>query len=99
MIEQNILNWLELGDSIQKIDVYNRKYTLFIFKMNYILSRHLNFSKYFYIIIIILFFGQIWALNLQKVEVEGDYVLEAIKNLEKILIFQKLINKIHYSMY
>ena len=25
MIEKNILEWLEVGDSIQKLDVYNNK--------------------------------------------------------------------------
>ena len=38
MIEQNILKWLELGDSIQKVDIYNKKFNLLIYKVNYILS-------------------------------------------------------------
>ena len=92
MIEQNILQWLELGDTIQKIDVYNKKYTLFLFKINYLLSKHMNFSQYFHIVIIILFFGQIWELNLSKTEVEDDAILEIIKYLEKIFLFNKIIN-------
>ena len=92
MIEQNILKWLELGDSIQKIDVYNRKYTLFIFKVNYLLSKYINFSHYFHIIVVLLFFDQIWELNLSKIEVEGDDILEVIKYLEKIFLFEKIIN-------
>ena len=94
MIEQNILKLLQLGDSIQKIDVYNKKYIRFIFKLNYILSKQFQFSIYFHIIIIILFFGQIWELNLQKVEIEGDDILEIINYLEKIFIFNKIINNI-----
>ena len=92
MIEQNILKWLELGDSIQKIDVYNRKYTLFIFKVNYLLSKYINFSLYFHIIIILLFFGQIWELNSAKIKVEGDGILEIINYLQKIFLFEKIIN-------
>ena len=91
MIEQNILKWLELGDAIQKIDVYNKKYTLFIFKVNYLLSKHLNFSIYYHIIIILLFFGQIWELNLASIETKSDHILEIIKNFEKLFLFQKLV--------
>ena len=91
MIEQNILKWLELGDTIQKLDVYNRKYTLFIFRLFYLLSKHANFSQYFNIIVILLSFGQIWELNLAKTKVEGDDFLEIMKYLEKIFLFQKII--------
>ena len=94
MIEQNILKLLQLGDSIQKIDVYNKKYIHFIFNLNYILSKQIQFSIYFHIIIIILFFGQIWELNLQKVEIKGDDILEIKNYLEKIFIFNKIINSI-----
>ena len=98
MIEQNILNWLELGDSIQKIDVYNKKYNLLIFRYNYLLSKHGNLSEYFYIIIIILFFGQIWELNLEKAEFEDDFILEIISYLKKIFLFQKIIdNKTNFK--
>ena len=92
MIEENILNWLELGDAIQKLDVYNRKYTLFIFKINYLLSKHINFSIYFHIIIILLFFGQIWELNLASTETGNDTILHIIKEFKKIFLFQSLIH-------
>ena len=99
MIEQNILKWLELGDSIQKIDIYNKKFNLLIYKVNYILSKHIHFSQYFYLFVYFLFFGQIWELNLIKVNVEGDGILKIIKNFEKLFLFNKLItNSFSYKI-
>jgi hypothetical protein len=40
MIEKNILEWLEINDSIQKLDVYNNKISFFIYKTNYLFSRY-----------------------------------------------------------
>ena len=91
MIEQNILKWLELGDSIQKVEIYNKKFTLFIFKTNYLISKHVHFSQYFHIFMMFLFFAQIWELNLEGIKVEGDTLLEIIKYFEQIFLFQKII--------
>ncbi len=99
MIEQNILKWLELGDSIQKIDVYNRKYSLFIFKLNYLLSKHIHLSRYFYIIIILLFFAQIWELNVEIIDTQGDDIIQILNYLQKIFLFQKIIdNRTNYEL-
>ena len=32
MIEENIIEWLELGDAIQKIGIYNKRRFFFYFK-------------------------------------------------------------------
>ena len=85
MIEKNILEWLEVSDSIQKLDVYNNNY-LFIYKANYLFSRYSHFSESFYLFLYLVFFAQIWELNLLKVEVKGDLILEIIKYLENFLL-------------
>ena len=72
MIEKNILEWLGVGDSIQKLDVYNNKSSIFLFKTNYLFSRYSHFSQCFYFFLYLIFFAQIWELNLLKVEVKGD---------------------------
>ena len=59
MIEQNIIEWLELGDSIQKLDLYNKKSIPF-FIMNYLLSQFSHFSEIVYFFIYFLFFIQIF---------------------------------------
>ena len=86
MIEKNILEWLEVGDSIQRLDVYNNKTSLFIHRTNYLFSRYSHFSQSFYLFLYLIFFAQIWELNLLKVDVKGDLILEMIKYLERILL-------------
>jgi len=94
MIEKNILEWLEVSDSIQKLDVYNNKSSLFVHKTNYLLSRYSHFSQSFYLFLYFIFFAQIWELNLLKVEVKGDIILEIIKYIEKILFIPQDVNPV-----
>ena len=91
MIEQNIIEWLELGDSIQKIDLYTGKNSNFFFKANYLLSQYSQFSEYFYIVMIFLFYVQIWELNILNINVEGDGILEILKYLNKIFLINNLV--------
>jgi len=94
MIEKNILEWLEISDSIQKLDVYNNKSSLFLHKTNYLFSRYSHFSLSFYLFLYFLFFAQIWELILLKVEVKGDIILEIIKYIEKILLIPQNVNRV-----
>ena len=62
MIEQNILDWIELGDSIQKMDLYKKN--LSIFQLFYHISQQSHFSLYIYCFINFMSFAQIFCLNL-----------------------------------
>ena len=90
MIEQNIIEWVELGDSIQRLDLYNKK-SISFFIMNYLLSQFSHFSPVFYFLIILLFFFQIIELNIVKIDISGDGILQLIKYLENLLLFDKVI--------
>ena len=91
MIEENIIEWLEISDTIQKIDIYNGKNPPFLFKISYILSQYGQFSEYFYLLVIFLYFAQIWELNILKINVEEDSILEIMQYLKNIFPFQNLI--------
>ena len=94
MIEKNILEWLEVSDSIQKLDVYNNKSSLFLYKTNYLFSRYSHFSQNYYLFFYFLFFAQIWELILLKVEVKGDIILEIIKYIERILMIPQNVSPV-----
>jgi hypothetical protein len=91
MIEENIIEWLEISDTIQKIDIYNGKNPPFLFKINFLLSQYGQFSEYFYLFVIFLYFAQIWELNILKINVEEDGILEIIHYLKNIFLLQDLI--------
>ena len=87
-MEQSILNWLEVGDAIQKLDVYNNRLRANWFKILYNISKNMYFSEYFHYVLIIIFFAQIWELNISDIKVENDRLLEIIKFLEPILLVE-----------
>ena len=97
MIEQNIIEWLELGDTIQKLDLYNKK-NLSFYIMNYLISQYSRLPEIFYLFIILLFFFQIIELNISKIDITEDGTLSIIKYLENIFLFQKFI-KNNNTMY
>ena len=91
MIEENLIEWLELGDSIQKMDLYNGKKALFLFKINYLFLQYSFFSENFHLIMIVLFFAQIWELNILNIDIKDDGILEIIKYLEKVFLLREII--------
>ena len=90
MIDQSILEWLELNDSIQKIKIYNKK-NLYLFAINYLLSKYSHFHVIFYYVVISLFFFQIIEINITKIDITDDGLLKIIKYFDKIFLFNKLI--------
>ena len=91
-MEESILKWLEFGDSLQKLDVYNKKFRARWFKIFYNISKNMQFTKYLYYLFIVIFFAQIIGINISNYEVENDKILNIIKHLEKILLFEKIID-------
>ena len=91
-MEENILKWLEVGDSIQKLDVYSNKFRMTGFKIFYNISKNMYFSKYLHYLLIIIFFAQIWELNISGTNLENDGVLKIIDFFKPILLFEKMID-------
>ena len=100
MIEENIVDWIELGDSIQKMELYKKSFTNF--KLFYALSHYSHFSIYFYYFLIILFFGQIYSLNIFALkDIKGDLLLEVLNYFDKIFLIEDIItkkNKLFYAV-
>lgn len=51
MIESNIINWIDLGDSMQSLDVYGKKKWVKFFNFIRVLVNFKTFSIFFYIIL------------------------------------------------
>ena len=91
-MEESILNWLEVGDAIQKSDVYNNRFRANWFKIFYNISKNMYFSEYFHYVLIIIFFLQIWELNISDINLENDRLLKIINFLQPILLVQKVVS-------
>ena len=83
-MEENILKWLEFGDSIQMLDIYNKKFRSVWFKIFYNISKNTYFSKYLYYLLIIIFFAQIIEINIGRTETDNDKILFALMKWNKI---------------
>jgi hypothetical protein len=91
MIESNIVNWIELGDSMQKIDIYNRSKLMNFYNLIKILISYKKFSIFFYIILKCFYFLQIIMLNLTNLTDENDTTVKILKYLSTVIFVQDII--------
>ena len=92
-MEENILKWIEVGDTIQKLDIYNNKFRTSGFKVFYNISKNMYISEYLHYLLIILFFAQMWVLNISGSNIENDRILKIIEFIKPILLFEKVIDR------
>ena len=91
MIESNIIEWLEFGDSAQVIDIYSQKKQAFFFRFLRLLVKNKNFPIILYIILIIISFVQIWTLLLINVTNEKEFIVDILDYLQNfITLFQNM---------
>ena len=91
MIESNIIDWIELGDSMQKLDVYGKKKMITLFNFLRILMTYNSFSTTFFIILHFIFFIQLTMLCLVGIQDDGDILVRVFKKLNDIFLFQDII--------
>ena len=91
MIESNIINWIELGDSMQYIDVYNKKKTIKLFNFLRILMIYNSFTTFFFIILHFIFFIQLAMLCLLEVPSENDWIVKIFKFFWNLFLLENII--------
>ena len=91
MIESNIINWIELGDSMQKLDVYGKKKMITLFNFLRILMIYNSFNTTFFIILHCIFFIQIAMLCLIDVPKGNDWTIKIFLFFKDIFLFEDII--------
>ena len=91
MIESNIINWIDLGDSMQNLDVYGHKKWLHFFNIMRVLVGYKTFSVFFYIILKFFFFLQIIMLTLANINDDNDSAVEVLKYISKVILVQEIV--------
>ena len=99
MIEERIIEWLDLGDSVQKTDIYERPKLLSFFKFHHLLIKHGVSSETTDVIFIIIFFLQIINLAAVNLEAENDLILKVFKYLEALILPHKNILNIKWFIF
>ena len=99
MIESNIINWIELGDSMQKLDVYGKKKMITLFNFLRILMIYNSFNTTFFIILHFIFFTQLAMLCLLDVSPENDWIVKIFLFFKDIFLFEDIIhNSLGYKI-
>lgn len=91
MIESNIVKWIELGDSMQNIDVYGKPKWMKFFNLIKVLISFKKFSIFFYIVLKCFYFLQIIMLNLTNLVDENDTAIKILKYISTVIFVQDII--------
>ena len=92
MIEERIIEWLDLGDSVQKIDLYERPKLIKYFQYHHLLLKHGINSESLDIVFQLMFFLQLISLSMINIDKKDDLILEVFKYFEKVILPYKYIS-------
>jgi len=90
MIDSNIIEWLDFGDSTQKIDAYLLAYKKKLFRFFHELIKNKNFQN-LEIIFIIIYFIQLMIIAL-IIDDKKDFIVEILLYLKNIFLFSEIID-------
>ena len=98
MVEKNILDWLDLGEGLEKIEIYkNKKLIKFGKFFKTILERN-NSSLTFHLIIQIISYIQLCCISLFNMNISSnDYILYIFKYISKIFLLHEVIT--NYNLF
>ena len=95
MIESNIFSYIDLGDSVQKIDIYSNSFLFFVFNLFYCLLKEKPKKIIIFFIFKCIYYIQILmitAINIPEEESEKDTIKKCLKYIEKIVFFHRNID-------
>ena len=91
MIESNIIKWIDLGESMQYLDVYGKSKWMKFFNLIKILISFKKFSIFFYIVLKSFYFLQIIMLNLTNLTDDNDTAIKILTYIAKVIFVQNII--------
>ena len=95
MIETSIVKWIDLEENLQINDAYISKKWEKLFRIFKVLLDNKKFSIFFYLVLKIFFFIQIWLLNLtQLTKIEDDNALKMLNYIQKLIFIQEIVQDI-----
>ena len=86
MIESNIINWIDLSDQMQNLDVYGHQRLLYFFNFMRVLCAFKNTNVIFHIVSKCICFLQILALSLVNVISPEDIAVKFLKSISQVVL-------------
>ena len=96
MIEPNLVKWLDLGDNMQKSDIYIKGSFLVLFKFFRTMLQHKSGNVILFIILKLVFFLQVMMIpiiNNPSKDSNQDSLIQFLHYIKQIIFIQDLISK------
>ena len=96
MIEPNLVKWLDLGDNMQKSDIYLKGSFLVLFRFFRIMLQHKSGNVILFIILKLVFFLQVMMIpiiNNPAKDSNQDSLIQFLHYIKQIIFIQDLISK------
>ena len=98
MIEKNVIDWLDLGEGLEKIDIHKSNNAAIFCKFFKSVMKGNKFTLSFYFLIQVIFFIQICCISLRGVEIlSNDYLVYFFQVISNIFLPQHNIKT--YNVY
>ena len=99
MIENDIINWLEISESMKYIDIYGKPSRSKYFKLIHIMMNFKTFGSFWYLLLTLFYFLQVMMLVINDISESSDYSIILLKYISNIfLINEYLSNESFYSI-
>ena len=98
MAEKNILDWLDLGEGLEKIDLFKKEKFITFSKFFKLILEGNGVSLVFYLVLQSMFYIQICSLTLFQTDISSqDYLLYIFKYISKIFLLEEIVSD--YNMF
>ena len=99
MIENDIINWLEISESMKYIDIYRSQSRVKFFKIIHIMMGFKTYGSFWYLLLTLFFFLQVMMLVINDISESSDYSITLLKYISNIfLVNEYLSNEKMYSI-
>ena len=99
MIENDIINWLEISESMKYIDIYSKQTRAKFFKIIHVMMGFKSFGSFWYLLLKLFYFLQIMMLAINDISETSDNIVTLLKYISSIfLVNEYLSNESYYSL-
>ena len=99
MIENDIINWLEISESMKYIDIYNSPTRVKFFRLIHVMMGFKTFGSFWYLLLKLIYFLQIMMLAINDISDTSDNTITLLKYISNIfLINEYLSSESFYSL-
>ena len=99
MIENDIINWLEISESMKYIDIYNKYSRVKFFRLIHVMMGFKSYGSFWYLLLKLFYFLQIMMLAINDISDTSDNTITLLKYISNIfLINEYLSSESFYSL-